>query len=180
MTWKRNGTNVPVADLQQIVIAFNGSVMSADLHAQSVRMLVPDVTAQEDNPLTCWCQFPALPVPWELTTQCDITQGGSIATGTTCNAVALTVDTKELRVVIENATTASASSPIGGAAKPPNTSNTNNNISNTVRIQVHGDMIADAYGNGLDGNQLPPFLPTKPTGDGIPGGLFESWFHVEL
>jgi hypothetical protein len=136
-------------------------------------MLVPEVTLEGDIATICWCQFPAAPQAWQLTTQCTIKDGGATPTGSTCNAVMLTVNTKDLQAIIEKANTAAQGTPLG------NTASGQNNVSNTVRIEVHGDMIADAKGNGLDGNQLPPFLPTKPTGDGIPGGLFESWFHVE-
>jgi hypothetical protein len=163
-----------IGGLGQIVIAFSGPVVSADLHAQSVRMLVPDVATQDEFLSTCWCQFPAVPEPWNLTTPCNVTGGGAAATGATCNAVALNVNIKQLLELIQTASNAAKASVLGSAATNPI-----NNISNSVRIQVYGDMIADAKGNGLDGNQLPPFLPTKTTGDGIPGGLFESWFIVE-
>jgi hypothetical protein len=55
-----------------------------------------------------------------------------------------------------------------------------------VRVLLHGDLIADqppapgVAGRGVDGNHLPPWLPTRRSGDGIEGGLFESWFTVNF
>ncbi|HEY6352718.1 MAG TPA: hypothetical protein VI636_25255 [Candidatus Angelobacter sp.] len=47
-----------------------------------------------------------------------------------------------------------------------------------LRIFVKGDFIRDKSGHGVDGDHLPPWLPARPTGDGIEGGTFESWFTV--
>ncbi|GGJ24233.1 hypothetical protein [Neoroseomonas lacus] len=47
-----------------------------------------------------------------------------------------------------------------------------------VRVLLHGDHIRDENGRALDGNHLPPWLPARPSGDGIQGGLFESWFQL--
>lgn len=46
------------------------------------------------------------------------------------------------------------------------------------RVTVLGDHIRDTNHRAVDGNHLPPWLPSRPTGDGIEGGTFESWFHV--
>jgi hypothetical protein len=130
-------------------------VQSANIHRLSVMVLVPDLNTVGNTILTCWCQFNAPPTPWELNHIGDINGGGAAATGATCNAVQMTLNPSDLVRVLE-------------AAK-----------NNTVRVLVHGDLIADTKGLGLDGNHLPPWLP-HPTGDGIPGGLFESWFNVPL
>jgi hypothetical protein len=47
-----------------------------------------------------------------------------------------------------------------------------------VRVLLHGDHIRDEKGRAVDGNHLPPWLPSRPTGDRIEGGLFESWFQL--
>jgi hypothetical protein len=49
-----------------------------------------------------------------------------------------------------------------------------------VRVLLHGDLIADKDGRGVDGNHLPPWLPSRKTGDGIEGGMFESWFITDF
>ena len=49
----------------------------------------------------------------------------------------------------------------------------------TIRICLKGDFVRDTKKErALDGNHLPPWLPKRPTGDGIEGGTFESWFTL--
>jgi hypothetical protein len=48
-----------------------------------------------------------------------------------------------------------------------------------LRVVLKGDFIRDKHGLGVDANHLPPWLPHRPSGDGIEGGTFESWFTVE-
>jgi len=43
---------------------------------------------------------------------------------------------------------------------------------------VVGDFIRDRNKRAVDGNHLPPWVPNRPSGDGIEGGTFESWFQV--
>ncbi len=51
------------------------------------------------------------------------------------------------------------------------------NTAGEARVVVKGDFIRDAkHGQGVDADHLPPWLPSRPTGDGIEGGTFESWF----
>ena len=47
-----------------------------------------------------------------------------------------------------------------------------------IRVLINGDFIRDANGCGVDADHLPPWLPTRPTGNGVEGGLFESWFEL--
>jgi len=47
-----------------------------------------------------------------------------------------------------------------------------------VRVMLQCDLVADTNGLSVDGNHLAPWLPARPTGDSIPGGLFDSWFDV--
>lgn len=52
------------------------------------------------------------------------------------------------------------------------------------KVEIHGDLIRARHKNeewrGLDADHLPPWRPTKetPTGDGIEGGTFVSWFKL--
>jgi hypothetical protein len=46
------------------------------------------------------------------------------------------------------------------------------------RVLVKGHFIRDAQGRALDADHLPGWLPDRPTGNGIEGGTFESWFAV--
>jgi hypothetical protein len=45
----------------------------------------------------------------------------------------------------------------------------------TVYISLKCDFILDCHDVAVDGNHLKGILPS---GDGVPGGLFESWFRV--
>lgn len=44
-----------------------------------------------------------------------------------------------------------------------------------VFIRLKCDFLMDCHGNPVDGNHLRGRLPS---GNGVPGGLFESWFHI--
>lgn len=51
-----------------------------------------------------------------------------------------------------------------------------------IRVLLHGDLIADVKGRSLDGNHLAPWLSPgsgAKSGDGIAGGMFESWFQLK-
>jgi hypothetical protein len=50
-----------------------------------------------------------------------------------------------------------------------------NIINNVVYIALKCDFILDCHNNPVDGDFLRALLPT---GDGVPGGTFESWFRV--
>jgi hypothetical protein len=141
---------------EQLVIAFSEPIEIEDLDDQSVMLLVPHKDSDDQAGLVCWCQFPASLQPLNLTMPCQLNNGSQAATGAICNAVRLRINIGQL---------------INALTRAGN---------NTVRVQVHGDLIRDDKGRGLDGNHLPPWLPTVPkTGDGIPGGLFESWFKLD-
>ena len=45
----------------------------------------------------------------------------------------------------------------------------------TVFVTLHCDFLVDCHGHAVDGNHLGGRLPT---GDGVPGGDFMSWFRV--
>lgn len=48
-------------------------------------------------------------------------------------------------------------------------------LNQTIYVTLRCDFILDCRGNPVDGNHL---RGQCPTGDGIPGGTFESWFRV--
>jgi hypothetical protein len=47
----------------------------------------------------------------------------------------------------------------------------------TIHVTLRCDVILDCHGNPVDGNHL---RGTLPSGDGIQGGTFESWFRVSF
>jgi len=48
-------------------------------------------------------------------------------------------------------------------------------VGDTIHVTLRCDFIVDCNGNPVDGNHLRGELPS---GDGVPGGTFESWFRV--
>jgi hypothetical protein len=142
-----------------LIIAFSGPVQSQYLTSRSIQLLASFVPPQS-NPLglTVWGEVTVTKMsPIDLTL-CDVTSQPQTPTGSTCNAVRLEVDTALLKAVLTKAEGRQL----------------------ILRVEVHGDLIADKGGAGLDGNHLPPWLPkVKKTGDGVAGGLFESWFILK-
>jgi hypothetical protein len=48
-------------------------------------------------------------------------------------------------------------------------------MGDVVFVTIRCDLILDCHGEPVDGNHLAGLLPT---GDGVAGGVFESWFTV--
>jgi hypothetical protein len=144
-----------------LTIAFSGPVQTLDLTPQSIRLLGSLVPPQA-NPLhlVVWGEVPLTLSTINLAKPCDVTSAVTAVApgpGVMCNAVQLAVNMAQFNDAL-------------GAA----------NGKLTLRVEVHGDLIRDEKGRGLDGNHLPPWLPiVKKTGDGVPGGRFESWFTVQ-
>jgi hypothetical protein len=47
------------------------------------------------------------------------------------------------------------------------------------RVELLGDLVRDEKGFALDADHLPPWLPEAPSGNGVPGGTFHSFFALE-
>jgi hypothetical protein len=179
ISWKHNQQTAPSsaviiqgvppdptgAEQMQLIIAFSDLVHCVDLHAQSVMLLVPDTATKGNVVLTCWCQYPAVLTPCLLTSRCDIAKGGNavptpFTPASTCDAVCLSFDINTMEALLKGS-------------------------SNELRVQVHGDLISDTANppRALDGNHVPPWLPYpagRHTGDGVAGGLFESWTTIRF
>ncbi|MGF6870987.1 YncE family protein [Paraburkholderia sp. MM5477-R1] len=154
LNWTHGGS-LSTQDLMRsgLVISFSAPVQTSDLHDQSIMLLVPQVSKRvADLPVTCWCQL-AVPI-----TALNLVTPPT--TPPTCNAVGMKLNDSQVNALMEKSK------------------------SLALRVQVHGDLIRDKNNLGLDANHLPPWLPPPPktgkTGDGIPGGLFESWFTLTL
>jgi hypothetical protein len=148
-------TAVASGQLNSFIVAFSAPVESINVNDQTVALLIPNNNTAGSTAQTSWSQY-GTAEPWEVPTL-GVASGGSIATGSTCNAACV-----------------SAMTPQGGMNQGGTVG------SAIVRFQVHGDLIPDTNGNSVDGNHLAPYLPQRTTGDGIAGGLFESWFTVVM
>lgn len=143
-----------------MIVAFSDLVHCVDLHPQSVMLLVPVITTKDSVALTGWYEFPVTLTPCTLTTKCDPAKGGTaiptpFTPTSTCDAVCLSFAITEMEDLLKG-------------------------VNSPVRVHVHGDLISDTASppRALDGNHVPPWLPYPSnghTGDGVAGGLFESW-----
>ncbi|MCI0576998.1 MAG: collagen-like protein [Chloroflexi bacterium] len=150
-------------DLEGLVlaIAFSDQVVAENLNLMSVRLLTNLPTETGDAlPVNCFCEVLATILPAEFDLAPD-----DRGDGTTCLILSgRLLDPGELAgngVVIN----------LPAVPEP-----------RLFRVQVLGDFIADrtliGAGVSIDGNHLVPWLPLHRTGDGVPGGLFESWFTL--
>jgi DNA-binding beta-propeller fold protein YncE len=180
VSWKTNN-EVITGSLQQLaqplIIGFSEPVQLAYLTpptwsgtslpptgltmSQSIRLLASFSPAQPSEPgLLAWGEVPVTIKPINLANPHDVTSTISAPTGATCNAVELSISQGFIRPAID-----------AGNGKL------------LLRVEVHGDLIPDAQNLALDGNHLPPWVgssATYQTGDGVAGGLFESWFTMQL
>jgi hypothetical protein len=155
VTWDHNGNSLSSLNVLRspgLGIAFSGPVQAADLTANSLFLLVPQVTGG----LTVWAEAQLTIAPGNFATVGDVTSAFTASTSAQVNGVMLTLDVRTLRQLEE--------------LQPAK-----------LRVVVKGDFIRDASANPLaiDGDHLPPWLPKRRTGDGITGGTFESWFLLK-
>ncbi len=155
VTWDHNGNSISSINVLRtpgLGIAFSANVQAADLTANSLFLLVPQVTGG----LTVWAEAKLTIAPGNFATTGDVTSAFTASAAAQVNGVMLTLDIQTFRQIEEL-----------NPAK--------------FRVTVKGDFIRDASAKPLaiDGDHLPPWLPKRPTGDGITGGTFESWFLVK-
>jgi hypothetical protein len=159
VSWGKNGNTVTAAELIKpgLVIAFDGYVVPGDLTANSIALLVPAGSLQ----LLYWEEV-------ELTiTPGTVAAAGNASSPFTAGVIASGPEAGYVDAVqlIPNsqlsADLTAIAKDFGG--KP-------------FHVVVKGDFIRDKQGMAIDGDHLPPWLPSRKTGDGIEGGTFESWF----
>jgi DNA-binding beta-propeller fold protein YncE len=180
--WVHDG-KVPVSQQFDLAIGFSGPINEKDLSTNSVMLLVPYLVIP-GSPSIAWVQVPLQPTGWSAVDPfTSLGAGTSVDATHPCNVAILKV-TQEIFQELESYATAIATA--ANKRKP----------TLDARIQVHGDLIRDAANNALDGNHMPPWLQPQPsglgpsvypssstrktTGDGVAGGLFESWFTLEF
>jgi DNA-binding beta-propeller fold protein YncE len=150
INWKHNSASLSLADLQQtgLLIAFDASVIATDITTNDVKLLIPRV--DDSTGARCWCEAPTRVLPGNFTPVGVTTS--TFTPGPDANGMA-----NGVRIILSK----------------PSPSITQ------YRVQVLGDFIRDETNQrGLDADHLPPWLPNHPTGDGIEGGIFESWFTI--
>jgi hypothetical protein len=144
-----------------IIIAFNGKVRAGDINRHSFAVFASRGEESPAGPTDCWCELrPKLlsaarlkPSPTEACPQLIPDEGAFYS------------DADEF---------------VNGASFLPETGFHPGEV---YRVILKGDLIRADAGDGvwrsLDGNHLYPWVPARPSGDGIEGGTFESWFRVK-
>jgi DNA-binding beta-propeller fold protein YncE len=158
INWPHNGTmTVTSLETVELLIAFSGSVQYTDINSDSVIVLQP-------IPVT-GAILGTQPIVWT-------DMGTTIAGGNFAPAGA---------AVISQFKAGADANGLANGISLTFSIGTNPNPNGYVRVIVKGDFIRDASATRLavDGDHLPPWLPGRPTGDGIEGGTFESWLTVQ-
>jgi hypothetical protein len=171
VSWSKNGAVVNAAQLGDpgLGILFSGPVMADDLKVADPKaaispivLLIPRLEGQPQ--LVSWEEL----MPRDI----KITPGNFAPGSTTADMSAFTPDpaaseVNGVRITVDPALTGELAALASAAQRP-------------VRVLVKGDFIRDASTNhyAIDADHLPGWLPTRPTGDGIEGGTFESWIAL--
>jgi hypothetical protein len=146
-----NPTNVTrIGDLNDgVLVAFDRPVLNGDIHRHSFMVLFSHRDDQGNT--DCWCEMP-------------IRRVGGVQFERDCEILSGFAETND-----PNAAVNGAQFRPGLEFRP----------GQEYRVLLKGNFIRDAKnGKGIDADHLPPWLPKRPTGDGIEGGPFESWFTV--
>jgi hypothetical protein len=153
--------SLEVIHKQGLIIAFDRPVRLGDFNRSTLRLLRRVRMRENDNvpiPLDCWCEVEhEVIIGLKLPNECRIPEPG--------------VDLERIPGPPNEAVQAILFIPQRWE------------INQDYRIELHGDFIRETDGQGnlgpaLDADHLPPWVPNRPSGDGVEGGLFESWFTV--
>ena len=149
-----------------LAMAFDRPVNSLDLTQPSALMVLVSYyeTIDNTNFVLCWCQVPMVVAFASASTnppgQIPTTGWAPLTNPQTfCTAVQMTLDA-------------------GTVSATTNFTHFDKSRPSLMRVILNGDLVRDESGTALDANHLPPWLPAQPTGDGIAGGTFESWFST--
>jgi hypothetical protein len=139
----------PIDNLNRngVLIAFDRPVLNGDIHRHSFMVLVKHSNDQSNT--DCWCELP-------------IKRVGGVKFERDCEILSDFTEITDPNAVVN-----------GAQFRP----GLNFVATQEYRVILKGDFIRDAKNEkGIDADHLPPWLPTRPTGDGTEGGTFESWF----
>jgi len=160
VSWGSNGGTVQLNVLMKpgLGIAFSGPVQSTDLAdphglSHSVVLLAPVLNGN----LTAWEEAAIRVIPGNFATIGKTSSAFTPSGAAQVNGLVITITAPEFGQLEQLKV-------------------------QQLRVVVKGDFIRDATAQqrAIDADHLPPWLPTRPTGDGIEGGTFESWFVVKL
>jgi hypothetical protein len=155
INWEHRG-KMERDDLEDgLVIAFNRKIRAGDLNSHTFQVLI---RTEDQEGLITWCELPHRHLRG---IELELAEGPN----GTCRIVEREEEPHHDADTFVNGAMFQLREILVGAF--------------TLRVVLKGDLIQDEHGLGIDGNHLPPWLPNRPTGDGVEGGTFESWFTVE-
>jgi DNA-binding beta-propeller fold protein YncE len=154
INWEHRG-KMEREDLEDgLVIAFSRKIRAGDINSHSFQVLI----RTEDDGLITWCELPHRHLRGIELELADGPDGTCVITERE------EVPHHDADTFVNGALFELREIPVGP---------------HTLRVVLKGDQIQDEHRLGVDANHLPPWLPHRPTGDGVEGGTFESWFTVE-
>ncbi|MBV7266238.1 hypothetical protein [Erythrobacter ani] len=151
ISWDHLGTvDIDTLRTDGLVIAFDRRI-----HAVDLTDLTIEVQALMDQPdgTRCWCNLRTQSIDGMFLEQrCDIEAGAGESPDPLVDAVRWRAGNLPRDIQL-------------GEPMP-------------LRVLLHCDFIRDEDQRAVDGNHLPGWLPSQPTGDGVEGGTFMSWFNL--
>jgi len=153
ISWEHRGKMMLGQLLQEgLIIGFDRPVNRDDIDDLSLEIQVQDPDGR--NGLVCWCNWPSEMIEYLIfNTPCKPDKGAEATGNHFVDGVRWMP--REAPPILRQ----------GGWR---------------VRVLLHGDLVSDKDGRAVDGNHLPPWLPKRRSGDGVEGGMFESWFEVTV
>jgi hypothetical protein len=145
-------------------ISFTDSVQAGDLTPDTIKLFVPIPAIVQTNPvassdLLSYCEVPIQVVAGHFTDPKNIAGTlGAVVSG----------KANGLRFFLKNSKDVAVLELAARAGRK-------------LQVLVKGDFIRDTTPKqrAIDGNNLPPWVNTHASGDGIAGGTFESWFTLD-
>jgi YVTN family beta-propeller protein len=137
---------------QGLLIAFDRDVRSGDINRHTFQLLAESQDRERD--VNCWCEV-----------QAKLVGGVILELADKCEIVGIKGFPPGPNDMVNGAIFVPGQWHIGPVTE--------------FRVVLKGDLIRDSSGKGVDANHLPDWVPTRPSGDGVQGGTFESWFIIQ-
>jgi hypothetical protein len=142
-----------------LLIAFDRHVRNGDIDQHSFLLLGPN--RDDRTGFTCWCQLEPKRVGGVVL---DLDQGPNPGT---CRINGILDQPSQPNTMVNGAQYLISGLPDALLRRDLE-----------LRVVFKGDLVRDEARAGVDANHLPLWLPNEPSGDGVEGGTFESWFRI--
>ena len=150
------------------MIAFTADVMVDDINDISFMPSIETVPGDADLGRNCWCEIRGTAFGVKLEIPCEPPRPGQpldvVPAGGTCNAAVYFIAPDVMKKLLR-----------AGRGR-----------SLRIRVQFNGDLVRESINSAgalrqlaVDANHLPPWVPNRKSGDGIEGGMFDSWLRLK-